>query len=194
MMALVNDHETILLTGASGFIGSFIAERLLSDDRRVRCLVRPSSDTTRLRPRLTAGDGPGLELAVGDLTDSASLASAAEGCAQVIHCAAMVSDWGTVQEIRAANATGTAVLAAAAVDAGVRRFVHVSTTDVYGHPGGRGVSEDHVPSGFANWYAETKREAEAALLTVAAGSDLEAVILRPATCGMARAAPRWSER
>jgi nucleoside-diphosphate-sugar epimerase len=176
-----DDSELILLTGASGFVGGHLAAKLVADGRRVRCLVRPTSDITRLRALVAARQGPGVELVLGDLTDSASLARATADCTQVVHSAAMVSDWGTVAEIRAANVTGTADLAAAAVANGVRRFVQISTTDVYGYPGTPGLTEDFVPVGFANWYSQSKREAETALNSLAAETDLEVVFLRPAT-------------
>jgi nucleoside-diphosphate-sugar epimerase len=134
----------------------------------VRALVRATSDTSGLA---------GAQLAVGDLGDAASLARAAAGCASVVHCAALVSDWATVEEIAEVNVAGTARLLEACRGAGVGRLVHVSTTDVYGHPGGRAVDESWPLGGFANWYAQTKREADA--LVRAAG--LEAVIVRPAT-------------
>ena len=170
----------ILLTGATGFLGGHLAARLVAEGRRVRCLVRPGSDPTRLRSLAQNGER-GVELVTGDLTDRDSLRRASDGCAHVIHCAAMVSDWGTVQEIRAANVTGTRDLATAAVAAGARRFVQISTTDVYGYPGTPGVTEEHACEGFANWYSQTKREAEAALRQIAARDRLEVVFLRPAT-------------
>jgi nucleoside-diphosphate-sugar epimerase len=165
----------ILLTGASGFIGGRLAQRLVARGDAVRCLVRASSDTRRLESLA------GVEFVRGDLTDTACLPAAVAGAEAVVHCAAMVSDWGTVDEIRAVNATAAAELARAAVAAGVTRFIHISTTDIYGHPGGRGVSEDHVPTGFANWYAQTKREAEFALSRICSEAGMELVILRPAT-------------
>lgn len=181
MMAPLSGRDRILLTGASGFVGGHLAARMVAEGRPVRCLVRASSDTTRLRALSAGGEPRRVELVVGDLTDPKSLRRAVDGCSQVVHCAAMVSDWGTVQEIRAANATGAGDLAAMAAAAGVRRFVQISTTDVYGYPGAAGVAEDHVAQGFANWYAQTKREAETALNAVSARSDLEVVVLRPAT-------------
>ena len=181
MMAGVDGHDPILLTGASGFIGAHLAARMVAEGRRVRCLVRPSSDTTQLRALSADGVRSGVELVLGDLTDSDSLRRAVDGCAGVVHSAAMVSDWGTVEEIRAANVTGTSALAAAAVAVGVRRFVQISTTDVYGYPGTPGVTEDYVCVGFANWYSQTKREAEVAVRRIAAASELEVVFLRPAT-------------
>lgn len=166
--------DLCLLTGASGFIGGHLAERLLREGRRVRCLVRATSDTSRL-------EGLGLELVRGDLISQSSLAEAVEGCRHVVHCAAMVSDWATVGEIRRVNVLGTRELLAASTAASVDRFVHLSTTDVYGHPGVPGVDEAYRPSGFRNWYSQTKLEAEHEARRAAQTSGLEVVILRPAT-------------
>lgn len=161
----------VLVTGASGFIGSRLASRLSAEGRGVRCLVRPSSDTSALA-------GLPVELVTGALGDEGSLRRAAEGCERIVHCAALVSDWATVAEIRAANVTGTRNLLTAASAAGTRRVVHISTTDVYGHPGSGPLDEDREPAGFANWYAQTKLEAEDEVL---AARLPEKAILRPAT-------------
>jgi nucleoside-diphosphate-sugar epimerase len=165
--------ERYLLTGASGFIGGCLAARLASEGYQLRCLVRASSDISRLREL-------GVELAVGDLTDAASLTRAVQGCSHVLHCGALVSDWATVEEITAINVRGTSDLLQAAVGASVRRFIHVSTTDVYGYPNDR-VQESYVASGFCNWYAQSKLEAEAAVRRIQQAGSLQTVILRPAT-------------
>lgn len=164
----------VLITGASGFIGGRLAARLSGEGRSVRCLVRAGSDTGALR------ELP-VELAVGALGDPASLRRASAGCSALVHCAALVSDWATVAEIEATNVTGTASLLQAAAQAGVRRVVHISTTDVYGHPGSALLAEDAPPAGFANWYAQSKLQAEREVLRATRGSALEATILRPAT-------------
>ena len=126
-----------------------------------------------------------MELAEGDLRRPASLAAAAEGCELVVHCAALVSDWATVAEIRETNVTGTGNLLSAAAAAGARRFLHLSSTDIYGHPGGAGpggeIDEACRPARFANWYSQTKLEAELLVAATARRSKLETVILRPAT-------------
>jgi ornithine--oxo-acid transaminase len=163
-----------LVTGASGFIGSHLVERLLQEGNQVRCLARASSDTSRLEEL-------GVEIAVGDLTDGGSLQEAARDCRQVFHCGALVSDWATSQAIRATNVSGTRSLLRAAAAAGARRFIHFSSTDVYGYPGTPQVSESQDPGGFANWYAQSKREAEAEVLRAGVEQGLETVILRPAT-------------
>lgn len=162
-----------LITGASGFIGGRLAARMAGEGASVRCLARASSDTAEL-------EALGLEVVRGELADRGSLARAAQGCATVVHCAALVSDWATVAEIRDANVAGTRNLLAAAAGAGVGRLVHISTTDVYGHPGGRSVAEDEPQRRFANWYAQSKREAEHELAAFP-GASPEIVVLRPAT-------------
>jgi ornithine--oxo-acid transaminase len=163
-----------LVTGATGFIGGHLVERLAADGKQVRCLVRPGSDTTRLETL-------GVELAPGALEDPRSVARAVEGCDKVVHCGAMVSDWGTVEEIERTNVTGTRNLVQAAAAASVRRLVHVSTTDVYGYPGASGVEEGATAQGFRNWYAQTKLDGEREVLRAGRALGLETVVLRPAT-------------
>ncbi len=163
-----------LVTGATGFIGGRLARRLAREGRAVRCLVRASSDTSALEEL-------DVELVVGDLTDADSLARAVEGCRHVLHCGALVSDWATVEEIASINVRGTRDLLAASVAASVRRFVHLSSTDVYGYPDATQVDETYAATRFRNWYAQTKLQAEAEVRRVERASALEAVILRPAT-------------
>ncbi|MBO0769165.1 MAG: aminotransferase class III-fold pyridoxal phosphate-dependent enzyme, partial [Solirubrobacterales bacterium] len=163
-----------LISGATGFIGGRLVERLLGAGYQVRCLVRPSSDTTALE-RL------GVELCVGDLCSQASLARSAEGCRYVIHCGAMVSDWASADEVCETNIGGTRALLEAAVQAGASRFIQLSSTDIYGHPGLADLGEDHIPLEFANWYAESKLRAEYEVLQAESEHGLSAVILRPST-------------
>jgi nucleoside-diphosphate-sugar epimerase len=167
------DH-VCLVTGATGFIGGHLAQRLVQEGNQVRCLVREGSDTSLLETL-------DVEIATGDLTSARSLTRATEGCRFVLHCAALVSDWATTEEIARVNVEGTRNLLDAAVDASVQRFVHFSTTDVYGHCGGRAIDETLVPTRFANWYAQTKLEAEAEVRRVEQTRALDVVVLRPAT-------------
>jgi nucleoside-diphosphate-sugar epimerase len=93
----------------------------------------------------------------------------------------LVSDWASAREIAQINVDGTKNVVDAARHEGVERLVHFSTTDVYGYPGTARVDESHVSARFANWYSQTKRDAEAEVRRAAANGRLEAVILRPAT-------------
>jgi nucleoside-diphosphate-sugar epimerase len=163
---------TCLVTGATGFIGGHLVRRLVQEGYRVRCLVRSTSDTSGL-------SGLEVEIVVGDLTRPESLRAAVAGCRCVVHCAALVSDWATRAELMRVNVGGTHNLLEASVNASVRRFVHFSTTDVYGYPGTAEVEETFVPTRFCNWYAQTKLAAESEIAQTT--GTLETVILRPAT-------------
>jgi nucleoside-diphosphate-sugar epimerase len=167
-------RDVCLITGASGFVGGHLTQRLVAEGCQVRCFVRASSDTSLL-------DKLDVEIAVGDLTRAVSLARAAEGCRYVFHCGARVSDWGTVEEIASVNVQGTRNVLEACVAASVQRVIHFSTTDVYGYPGRASVDETYVATRFRNWYAQTKLAAEAEVRRVARAHGLDAVILRPAT-------------
>jgi ornithine--oxo-acid transaminase len=166
--------DLCLVTGATGFIGSQLARRLATEGFRVRCLVRATSDTSTLA-------GVDAEMFVGDLTQASSVVRAAEGCQYVLHCGALVSDWATTNEITRVNVEGTRNLLDASVAASVRRVIHVSSTDVYGYPGGSEIDESYTAARFRNWYAQTKLAAEAEVHRAEAQHGLDAVILRPAT-------------
>jgi nucleoside-diphosphate-sugar epimerase len=168
------EQPLCLITGASGFIGGALAARLTREGYATRCLVRVGSDTSRLS-RLD------VQIVLGDLTDPSSLAEAVQGADHVLHCAALVSDWATKGEIRETNVLGTRSLLGAAAAASVERFVHLSTTDVYGYPNRPAVDESYSSTRFRNWYSQSKREAEAEVRRAEAEHGLRCVILRPAT-------------
>jgi acetylornithine/succinyldiaminopimelate/putrescine aminotransferase/nucleoside-diphosphate-sugar epimerase len=163
-----------LITGATGFIGGRLTKRLVQEGYSVRCLVRESSDTSIL-------DKLDVQTVVGDLTSARSLARAVDGCHYVFHCGALVSDWATREEIVRTNVEGTRSLLEASADASVQRFIHFSTTDVYGYPDGAAIEETYTGTRFRNWYAQTKLNAEAEVRRVETEHALYAVILRPAT-------------
>jgi nucleoside-diphosphate-sugar epimerase len=162
------------ITGATGFIGGHLAQRLRREHQPVRCLVRASSDTSLL-------EALEVELVVGDLENRSSVGEAVKGCRYVFHCGALVSDWATVSEIARVNVQGTQNVLEACVFSGVERLVHFSTTDIYGYSGGGAIDESYRPSRFRNWYAQTKLAAEEEVRRLASAHALDAVILRPAT-------------
>src|SRR5262249_17016379 len=82
--------KRVLVTGATGLLGSHLAARLTSRGSRVRALVRPRSRTDFLQTL-------GVEIVRGDLTDPAACSAATADVAQVYHCAAKVGDWGPWQ-------------------------------------------------------------------------------------------------
>lgn len=116
-----------VVTGATGLLGSHIAERLREHGERVRAFVRPTSDTSFLRSL-------GVECAVGDLTEPESLRRAVAGADIVYHCAARVGDWGPWRVFQGEIIDATANLLDACRCVGVGRVLHVSSIIVYGHP------------------------------------------------------------
>src|SRR4051812_32150143 len=92
-----------VITGATGLLGSHIAEQLVERGERVRALVRPTSDTTFLRTL-------GVELVEGDLSKPATLPGAVAGADVVYHCAARVGDWGPWRLFKAEVVDATANL------------------------------------------------------------------------------------
>ncbi len=167
-----------LVTGATGMLGSHIAEKLIAQGRRVRALVRPDSDVRFLRTL-------GVELVVGDLTDPASCERAVQGAGVVYHCAAKVGDWGRWKEFETACLDGTRNLADASIRAGVVRFLHISSTSAYGHPaeGGPPVDES-APLGqnlwsFWDYYTRSKVDCERLLWDLVESRRLPLTVIRP---------------
>ncbi len=156
----------ILVTGATGKVGSRLAKRLAQRGARVRALVR---DATR------AGDlqAAGIELALGDLLDADSLSSAVRGVDTVVHCAAFFRG-ATPEQAHATNDLGTQHLASAACAAAVKRFIFTSTGLVYGSNGGRLAREDDACLPTAA-YPVSKLAAERFLL---AQGELDVRVLR----------------
>src|SRR5580765_5742901 len=92
-----------LVTGATGFVGGHVAERLLNDGWQVRTVARPTSDRRQL-------EGWAIDVVEGDLTDPTTAARAVAGVDAVVHCAAKVGDWGPLAEYRRVNVDGLRTL------------------------------------------------------------------------------------
>jgi nucleoside-diphosphate-sugar epimerase len=147
----------LLITGATGKVGSRLAKHLALRGDRVRALVRDPARAAGLREA-------GVELAQGDLLDEASLAAAVRGIDTVVHCAAFFRG-ATPEQAHAVNDLGTQHLARAAKEAAVRRFIFTSTGLVYGSTGGRTAREDDRCEPTAA-YPVSKLAAERFLLAI----------------------------
>lgn len=161
----------VFITGASGFIGGKIAERLLSEGRDVRALAR------RPLPEL---EKMGAQIIPGDLFDAAALRRGCDGAGTVFHVAARVGVWGPADDFLRVNVEGTRAVIAACRAAGVSRLVYTSSPSVVYHGGDlRGVDETaplckRAPSP----YPTTKAVAER-MVSRATDGKLTTVSLRP---------------
>ncbi len=165
----------LFLTGATGFLGHHLTPLLLQRGHTVRALVRPQS---RGRLPLPA-DSPGLTVVPGDVTAPATYRDALAGCEAVIHAAGLFRFWGPAAAFERVNHQGTRALAEAAAQAGVRRFVFVSTLAVIGVPPRGEEITEATPCRPRDGYQRSKAAAERSLREIAARHGLETVILRP---------------
>ena len=148
-------NMNVLVTGASGFLGSHVAEQLIEQGHHVRALVRKSSNRTFLSSL------EGIEWAEGSVEHSDSLEKAVQGVHAIVHCAGLVKV-RTPSEFFAVNVQGTEnLLQAACTHAkGIKRFVLVSSLEAAGpSPDGQPVSVNDPPQPVTH-YGRSKLEAE----------------------------------
>jgi uncharacterized protein YbjT (DUF2867 family) len=145
---------TVLVTGATGFIGPHVVHALRARDVATRALVRDPAHASRLQAW-------GVELVQGDVTDPTSLRAACEGCDAVIHLVAIIT--GRPADFERVMAQGTRDLVRAAQDAGVSRFILASALGLDER------TKDRVPYYREKWAMELAVKE----------SSLDHVIFRP---------------
>lgn len=164
----------ILLTGATGFLGFRVLERLVEGSFRGKIIASGRS----IKPGAVVSSS-NVQYLLGDLADLQYVESLFAQCQinYVIHCAALSSPWGKYETFFSANVLSVQYLTQTAEKHGVRRFIHISTPSLYFDFYNRmGIKEsDPLPGKFVNHYAATKREAEIVLEK----SNLKWVALRP---------------
>jgi len=153
--------STVLVTGASGFVGSHVLPELLGAGHRVVALVRSPKAGEAVLRRLPAALAAGVELRTGDVMEPATLRPALAGVAAVVHLVALARDWNGGKDLLRVNLGGTRDVIAAMQEAGVRRLVHL---------GALGVADREELH-----YGKSKARAEAAVRD----SGLDWTVLKP---------------
>ncbi|MCU0477427.1 MAG: complex I NDUFA9 subunit family protein [Chloroflexi bacterium] len=153
--------STVLVTGASGFVGSHVIPELVGGGHRVVALVRSPKAGEVVHGRLPAAFAANVELRTGDVLAPGTLAAALAGVDAVVHLVALPRDWNGGKDLLRVNLGGTQSLIAAMETAGVRRLVHLGALGVEDR------EELH--------YAKSKARAEAAVRA----SALDWTILKP---------------
>jgi len=170
--------QPVLVTGASGFVGSAVARALLAQGRKVRVLLRPSSDRRNI-------EGLGVDPFLGGLDDPKALAAASSGCGAVYHVAADYRLWvPDPAPIYAANVEGTRRVMEAALQARVARVVYTSSVATLGWNAGGEPADESTPSDLSDMIGHYKRSkfmAEEVVKQLVRERALPAVIVNPST-------------
>ncbi len=164
--------KSVAVTGATGFLGSHLCERLISEGYKVAILARDQEKANKFEGRV-------VKTVIGDIADEKAIAELVSGVDMVIH---LVSNFRTAsgppESYHHINVDGTETVLEAAKTAGVKRFVHCSTIGVHGSVKSTPANEES-PFNPGDLYQETKVESENMVRASIGKSEMEIVIIRP---------------
>jgi len=168
------DKGLVAITGATGFLGTALTNHLLSIGYKVRAHVH-TADKAKLVPE-------GVEVFIGEISDRKLMSDLVDGSDYVIHTVSNFRNTiGKEDVYRRINVEGTCAVLDAAIEKGVKRFVHCSTIGVHGDVKQTPASEQS-PYAPGDLYQETKLEAEKYVLSKVGSSSTEIAVIRP--CSM----------
>ena len=162
-----------LITGATGFIGPYLLERLISEGHTCRCLVRPGSD-------IKVTQHPAVEIVSGDITQPETLTGIGEGMDYLLHLATLghMSNFTVTEEMfEAINVSGTRNIMAEALKAGIKKIVHCSSVAAMGICDDLPATEESTCNPH-HAYGRSKLKAEKLVQKMAAEENLPAAIVR----------------
>ena len=178
-------YKTVLVTGASGFIGGHVAEALLESGYRVKAqyLREGKSDLPQhlvaLRDRFASGSERRLEFVKADLTDFKAVKRILKGVDYVVHVAGIASDWGPFEKFYRVNFLATWNLIREAYSSSVERFVLISSIAVHGFGNHVDTTEEGPYYRLINPYQITKKMAEDFATAYAKRRNFPLVVIRP---------------
>jgi dihydroflavonol-4-reductase len=164
----------IFITGGTGFIGKYTTELLSKTDHQLKVLVRKTSNSSFLNKL-------NVTIVEGDLADKKSLLEGMKDCDSVINIAALYSLWEPNKKIYSEiNITGTRNVMECALEAGIKKVVHISTAGVYGKPKEAPFTEESVvgPIQYSEYF-KTKYEGELIAWDLYEKKGLPLVVIYP---------------
>jgi dihydroflavonol-4-reductase len=164
----------VFITGASGFIGKHLVQRLAQTEHEMHCLVRATSQTVTL-------ENMGLELITGDVLNRDSLRKGMQGCDWLMHLANIYTFWEPDPSVYdKVNITGTRNVLECALESGISKVIHVSTGVIYGKPQDSPYTEDSAvgPERFSA-YAESKYQGDLVAWELFEEKGLPLVVIYP---------------
>jgi nucleoside-diphosphate-sugar epimerase len=171
----MNDKQCVAITGATGFLGSHLTERLLKEGYDVHILARDIEKTRKFEGRVS-------KIVIGDIADGTAMSDLVRRTDFVIH---LVSNFRTASGPSASyqqiNVNGTKAVLDAAMASGVKRFIHCATIGVHGNVKST-PADEQSPYAPGDLYQKTKLEAQQYVESAIDKSDTEIVIIRP--CSM----------
>lgn len=170
----------IFITGATGFIGTQVLNRLSQTEHELFCLVRKTSPA---RDKVASS---GAHIIEGDVLDKASILRGMKGCDWVMHLAGQYSFWEPHNKLyREINIDGTRNVMECALETGVKKVVHVSTAVTFGKPSDDPFTEKSEPGPVRfSEYARTKYEGDQVVWSLFKNKGLPVVVIYPCSvCG-----------
>ncbi len=177
--------NNVMITGATGFIGSHIVRIFCENQIHVGCLMRETSNRKNL-------NGLPIEIKIGDIREGEGIETAFQGYDCVIHNAAKAEDWGHYDEFFQTNVMGTLNVLRASVKAGVKNIILTASNSVYGEENSFIVKDENSPykSHYKyfgdgvfpcklNYYRDTKALAKKEAIKFAKEHDLNLTIIEP---------------
>jgi nucleoside-diphosphate-sugar epimerase len=165
------ENQTLLITGINECVGLRAAEIAIARGMKVRGL-QSADDKTSKAAKL------GIEIILGNVTDPDVAKKACQGIDIVLHAAEIAKEGGAIKDFRKVNVDGTANMARAAKQAGVKTFVHLSNVLVYGFNYSDRITEDGPLVGENNPYCQTKIEAEKTILEQNSPPEFGVIVIR----------------
>lgn len=177
--------NSVIITGATGFIGSHITRVFCKSQIRVGCMIRENSNISNIEGLL-------VELRSGDIRNINDLKNAFQGYDCIIHNAAKVADWGNYDEFYHTNVTGTLNVLKACVETGIKNIIMTGSNSVYGEEDSIVVKDEKSPYNShykyfgesifpcrLNFYRDTKALAKKEAIEYAKKNSLNLTILEP---------------